>query len=192
MKNKELEHGKQVRIVTTKHKGKSIVCDFCKAIFINQTYKPKKYCTHKCYGDAKIGEKHNWGDKISKSMKGKPKSQEHRLKVIEVLADLRSKGLIKMPTGENHHYWKGDGATYGSLHDWVARYRGTPKKCEQCLTEKDTVYQWANISGLYKRDLSDWKRLCVKCHRKMDMNIPRARKLYDYKGKQIHTRKATI
>jgi len=29
-------------------------------------------------------------------------------------------------------------------------------------------FQWANISSLYKRDLSDWKQLCIVCHRAFD------------------------
>ena len=29
-------------------------------------------------------------------------------------------------------------------------------------------YHWANISGEYKRDLTDYKRLCVSCHRYFD------------------------
>lgn len=37
--------------------------------------------------------------------------------------------------------------------------------CLQCNTGK---FEWANKSGDYKRDLSDWLRLCISCHRKYD------------------------
>jgi len=30
-------------------------------------------------------------------------------------------------------------------------------------------YEWANISGEYKRDVSDYIQLCPSCHRKFDM-----------------------
>jgi len=28
------------------------------------------------------------------------------------------------------------------------------------------MIHWHNISGEYKRDVSDWIRLCAKCHKK--------------------------
>jgi len=67
--------------------------------------------------------------------------------------------------------WKGDGATYGSMHDWVKRELGKPKFCETCKTTKAKKYEWANLSGECKRDVSDWKRLCTKCHRKLDGHV---------------------
>lgn len=33
---------------------------------------------------------------------------------------------------------------------------------------KKRYFQWANISGEYLRIVSDWKQLCVKCHKKFD------------------------
>ena len=53
--------------------------------------------------------------------------------------------------GENSSNWKGDDAGYHALHKWVPR--GMKR-----------YFQWANISRKYLRDLSDWKRLCKKCH----------------------------
>ncbi len=73
-------------------------------------------------------------------------------------------------SGPDHPNWKGDKVSYRSLHYWVQRHLGKPKKCEDCgITDlRPRQYHWANISGKYMRDLSDWKRLCVKCHRKFD------------------------
>lgn len=34
---------------------------------------------------------------------------------------------------------------------------------------KHRQYHWANISRSYKRDLSDWVRLCASCHKKSDL-----------------------
>lgn len=65
--------------------------------------------------------------------------------------------------------WKGEDVSYSGLHYWVARHLGKPQHCEQCGRTRGTKrYEWANKSGEYKRDLSDWLRLCVPCHRTMD------------------------
>lgn len=53
---------------------------------------------------------------------------------------------------------------YGTVHMWVKRELGKPKECENCLRADAKMYDWANISGDYKRDLTDWKRLCRSCH----------------------------
>jgi len=72
--------------------------------------------------------------------------------------------------GENNINWKGDEVKYRSLHSWIHRYKGKPSKCENCLKDNLSGHQihWANISHNYKRELSDWIRLCVKCHKTYD------------------------
>lgn len=59
---------------------------------------------------------------------------------------------------------------YSSLHSWVRRKLGTPKYCAYCKNNslKHRQYGWANISHAYKRELSDWIRLCKKCHHAYD------------------------
>jgi hypothetical protein len=69
---------------------------------------------------------------------------------------------------EKHPEWKGEKASYDAKHQWVARWKGSSKLCEDCGTTTAKMYNWANISGEYKRDLKDWKRLCRKCHHKFD------------------------
>ena len=54
--------------------------------------------------------------------------------------------------------------TYESVHHWVKRKNGKPALCENCGSTDKKAYDWANISGDYKRDLNDWKRLCRSCH----------------------------
>lgn len=54
--------------------------------------------------------------------------------------------------------------TYESAHVWIKRKLGKPNDCENCGTKTAKTYDWANISGDYKRDISDWKRLCRSCH----------------------------
>lgn len=67
--------------------------------------------------------------------------------------------------------WKGNKVGYNALHGWVRRKLGRPKLCEQCGFTSNNTYQfhWANISGNYLRDLSDWIRLCASCHRLYDL-----------------------
>jgi len=79
-------------------------------------------------------------------------------------------GLI----GEFNPLWKGNNACYGSKHDWVKKWFGTPSECENCGTTNSCKYDWANLSGNYLRERNDWKRLCRKCHHKLD-NISKKR-----------------
>ncbi len=71
---------------------------------------------------------------------------------------------------ETNHNWKGDNVGYHGLHNWVRRNLGTPRKCEKCGDDslKHRQYHWANKSQKYLRDLTDWIRLCVKCHKEYD------------------------
>lgn len=70
--------------------------------------------------------------------------------------------------GEKHPGFKGNNVSYSALHKYIRYHFGTPKKCEICNDIKAKKYEWANISGEYRRDISDWKRVCTKCHQKMD------------------------
>lgn len=65
--------------------------------------------------------------------------------------------------------WKGDSVGYKCLHDWVKKRLGKPENCcnPQC-GHKSSIFEWANKSGKYKRDIKDWIRLCRSCHRKFD------------------------
>lgn len=101
---------------------------------------------------------------MSLASKGKPKSAEHIKKVTEA-----NTGQVREKMrSENHPNWKGNNATIGAIHDWVHRHLGSPKKCDHCETTENVWYHWSNKSGKYKRDFSDWQRLCVKCHSKFD------------------------
>jgi hypothetical protein len=70
--------------------------------------------------------------------------------------------------GEDNHKWKGDLVGYSGIHYWVSSRLGKPKECWKCGTVDYPKYEWSNISGQYKRQLSDWERMCVPCHRKKD------------------------
>ncbi len=57
---------------------------------------------------------------------------------------------------------------YFELHKWVYKVKGRPSKCEHCGTSTARKYEWSNISRQYLRDIKDWQRLCIPCHRQYD------------------------
>ncbi len=67
---------------------------------------------------------------------------------------------------ERNPVWKGDDVGYEALHEWIKTHKQKPKICEEC--HKEPVYDLANISGEYKRDISDYEWLCRKCHMTKD------------------------
>lgn len=66
--------------------------------------------------------------------------------------------------------WKGSNDDYRKLHKWVENKLGKVKKCTRCSTTigDSKRFHWANISGEYKKDISDWIRLCAQCHVRQD------------------------
>lgn len=102
--------------------------------------------------------------KLSLAHTGKKLSNETRKKLSIVM---KGKNL-----GNKHYLWAGNNVSYSGLHKWVQKELGKPHFCEFCGNRnlKHTQYHWANISGNYKRILSDWRRLCVKCHSIFDRN----------------------
>jgi hypothetical protein len=73
------------------------------------------------------------------------------------------------PKEEKNSSWKGLLASVGAIHKWVAVRKGKPAKCEVCGTDKKRTYHWANIDHSYQRNLEDYIRMCVSCHRKYDI-----------------------
>jgi hypothetical protein len=71
---------------------------------------------------------------------------------------------------EDNPLWKGSSASLVAKHSWIKRRYGRPQRCEHCGTTENRMYHWANISGEYKRDINDYKRLCVPCHKKYDLS----------------------
>jgi len=78
---------------------------------------------------------------------------------------------IKNNTEENHPLWKGEEASYTSKHKWIYRQLGSPSYCNICKTTTAKKYEWSNVDHKYKRDLKDYIRLCVSCHRKNDYQL---------------------
>jgi hypothetical protein len=102
------------------------------------------------YGDENVSRRPEVRKKISDTKKGIPHPNQ---------------------LGDKNGFWKGDKVGYQGIHAWVRRHRGRPLYCAYCqdTTKKSASYHWANISGSYKRDLSDWIRLCASCHKLYDL-----------------------
>ena len=112
----------------------------------------RKYCSRDCY---------------AKSLKGKRPVGLEKL----IGKPAWNKGQPGLEN-EAHPQWKGEAAGYGAIHSWVTRKLGRPLLCEHC-GKTEGKFQWSNISRTYKRDLSDWQRLCQSCHGIYDRKMKR-------------------
>ncbi len=104
--------------------------------------------------------------KISETMKGRmPKNFDLFISKAGTFDKSKNSSLFK--SGEKHPNWKGDGASYNALHQWIRNRIKRPEGCVKCKTKTDRL-EISNTSGEYKRDLNDWRWLCISCHRKYD------------------------
>lgn len=76
-------------------------------------------------------------------------------------------------SGANNYQWKngqtvGKIAGYQAVHKWVKHTAGPAIKCEHCHLDDKKRYEWANVSGQYLYDMTDWMQLCKGCHMKYD------------------------
>lgn len=134
-----------------KKTGKIINCLFCNKEKYYSGWQLRrinagKFCSYNCYWE---------------SLKGKPSW---------------NKGLHpEYMQGINNHQWK-EKPAYITLHAWIYRHKGKANSypCEKCGTRK-VAREWANISYLYLRDITDYEVLCIPCHRKKDSNQNRGK-----------------
>jgi hypothetical protein len=78
---------------------------------------------------------------------------------------------------EKNNQWKGGLVGVDAVHAWVRRRKVKSQFCERCKIGK--AQDLANISGRYKRDVSDYEWLCRRCHMEDDgrfENLSRDRK----------------
>lgn len=145
----------------------------------------RNFCSRDCWRKAdhtgiytqernkKISEKLKGGKLSEKAKINIALGQRNRNPATRNISGIVGSNLGK--TNEKSHHWVGDKVKYNALHDWVRRVLGKPDTCKKCCKSNlsGKKIHWANISHKYKRDIKDWIRLCVSCH-----------KLYD-KGKLI-------
>lgn len=128
----------------------------------------KKYCSHICYSEARWPKDNRKFKKID--------GEWYRTQCIEC-----NKWRKTYKLGKCHECrWKDERnpviahgiviPQYHAVHWWVNKQFGKPTECEECglIDNNSRRFHWANLSGLYKKDRSDWLRLCVSCHKLMD------------------------
>jgi hypothetical protein len=118
-----------------------------------------RFCSVACKKSWSVGRHFSKDSEFKKGMK-MVFTPEHRRKISE------ARRGIATAVGSVNGRWMGDKAGYHALHHWVIRTFGKASICEKCGSTKNV--QWANKSFAYKRDKSDWLRLCYKCHREYD------------------------
>src|SRR3990167_9488287 len=115
-------------------------------------------------------------------------NEEHKRKISEGVKKQWAEGrgnpsgiLSKEARAKSRLKRLGHKDTPEGKNDWVRLHFGKANKCEEptCiyprkdwdgrLMEKPKRYEWANISGKYKRERSDWETLCPSCHRTRDI-----------------------
>ena len=101
---------------------------------------------------------------LSKSNRRAMLGRKHSEEAKQLMSDAHK--------GEKNHNWSGTNVSYNSLHHWIRNNYGSPSNCEACPKKglSNRQIHWANMSGLYKRDRNDWRRLCVSCHKLFDLN----------------------
>ncbi len=67
---------------------------------------------------------------------------------------------------ETNPQWKGDSVGLNSLHRWVKRQMPKPITCPQCHDRPP--YDLACTTGIYNRNLDNWRWLCRRCHMQSD------------------------
>jgi len=143
--------------ITGRIKGKPktlFTCPLCNSEYLEYESNKRKFCSKDCY---------------------------IRYQKTTDLPGRYKKGHQGMLEDE-HPNWKGENASYSAKHYWVSSRFGRPSKCEFCETEDSPKYEWANVSGNYIRERSDWKRLCKKCHIAFDRVPERSWATREVKG----------
>lgn len=111
----------------------------CKRDFTSYNSEGRIYCSDKCYNKTKFGR---------------------------VMSETAKDRIRQAKIGDKNPMWKGDAVGYTALHDWVKRHLPQPELCQRC--KERPAIDAANISGEYKRDLTDWEYLCRTCHMNED------------------------
>jgi NUMOD3 motif-containing protein len=83
--------------------------------------------------------------------------------------------------GEKSVKWKGDNIRYNVLHTYVRKWFPPPDLCQVCF--KVPPKHLANVTGVYGKDIKNWKYMCIKCHYTFDNLIERNLKQYRNKNK---------
>lgn len=162
------------------------VCINCKKEYTpgSRNYKRAKFCSSACSLKTwrRNNPEHNkrikmeWRRKHGVLRRGSPEHREavsRQLKGTTLSDETKERISGSALRGSIHHAWKGEYVSYRALHKWVERYLGKPGDCIDCGASglSGRKIHWSNVSGKYRRDLSDWQRLCAKCHKAYDSRL---------------------
>lgn len=124
----------------------------------------------------KFSEEHKRNISISRKGKKNPKLSEAlkksaKAKIQQDRFRYKNPGLGSNQKGVNNHNFKGF-THYSSLHSSLSTWYGKTTKCEICGKSRDPSklrdIDWANITGQYKIERSNWMPMCTKCHSRFD------------------------
>jgi len=135
-------------------------CQICSIEF--EGWKTRKYCSRKCYAQVP----RVWLRGVPKA--GGGTEPQHR------------PGRTIANVG------------YNALHTWVRLHKGRADKCADCgylgnVERGRWNLHYANVSGEYLRDLSDFIALCARCHGKRDKTERSVRKIGSFIKKKFST-----
>ena len=110
---------------------------------------------------------------IQRTQKGRKHLPQEGFQEGNKFAEIHKGRIPFWIIGEKNNNWKGNKVGYRALHYWVYTWLGKPKICEFCGKEyiAPKSIHWANKSGKYLRDLSDWISLCPSCHKEYDKQM---------------------
>lgn len=98
------------------------------------------------------------GHIIGSSTRGKKRERFS----FDHIEKIRNAGIGRIQ--ELHNSWKGDQAGKAAIRVWLNKYYGKATKCENInCKHKSICYVWVNISGKPKRNISDYRQLCMSC-----------------------------
>lgn len=137
-------------------------CKLCRKRFEVRITSDRKFCSRKCYGI-------DWANRAVNFKKDFKKGHTpwNKGKKLEYKPHFNMQG--RRVSSQTEFKYKNGAGAYVVLHRWVRKKFGKPNFCSLCKSGDKKIYQWANISGEYKRDITDWVGLCVSCHKRFDI-----------------------
>ena len=131
------------------------------------------YICNKSFSNNRAMTSHRrWHDltkykEFQKSFKSKMKGRsmnagkEHPMYGKHKSEDIKEK-ISLANNGMNNGCWKGEKASYNSIHEWVRNHKPKSLVCEICHKNKKT--ELMNIDHKGKRNINDYIWACRKCH----------------------------
>ncbi|MHA1737897.1 MAG: hypothetical protein ACTSWD_04870 [Candidatus Heimdallarchaeota archaeon] len=122
------------------------------------------YCNQRCYANSEQLKNQARNSRLIKTNSENKwhKGHSHSEETKKLISEKTPKRF-----GKDNNSWKGEDVGYDALHDWVKRHKLPFKICQVCGKTRCRI-EAANISGDYKRDVSDFIWLCCSCHTRFD------------------------